>query len=56
MVQSSGGVEVQREPLPVTLIILGLVGVSLFLGLRPDLLVTPLESVVQGMALISRAP
>jgi len=56
MVQGSGGVEVRREPLPVTLLILGLVGVSLLLGLFPGLLAAPLESVVQGMTLISRTP
>jgi hydrogenase-4 component F len=56
MVQGSGNVEVQREPLPVTLLILGLVGVSLLLGLFPGLLVAPLESVVQGMTLLTRTP
>lgn len=56
MVQGSGGVEVRREPLPVTLLILGLAGVSLVLGLFPGLLAAPLERVVQGMTLISRTP
>jgi formate hydrogenlyase subunit 3/multisubunit Na+/H+ antiporter MnhD subunit len=56
MVQGSADVEARREPLLVTVLILGLVGVSLILGLFPGLLVAPLESVVQGMALISRAP
>jgi hydrogenase-4 component F len=56
VVQGSGSVEARREPLLVTLLILGLAGVSLLLGLFPGLLAAPLESVVQGMTLISRAP
>jgi formate hydrogenlyase subunit 3/multisubunit Na+/H+ antiporter MnhD subunit len=52
MMEGSGSMEVRREPLPLTVLILCLIGLCLVLGLFPGLLATPLETIVQGMPFI----
>jgi len=53
MLQPSPEMSEDREPLPVTVLILSLVGLCLLLGLLPGLLVTPLQDMLLGSGLVN---
>jgi len=53
MLQPSPEMSEDREPLPVTVLILSLVGLCLLLGLLPGLLVTPLHDMLLASGLVN---
>ena len=53
MLQPSPEMSEDREPLPVTVLILSLVGLCLLLGLLPGLLVTPLHDMLLASGIVN---